>query len=810
MLLSINWARDYLQNQELKINAKELAEKLTMRGLAVGRVTRGSAGLENVVVGRIEKIDPHPDADRLQVTQVVTSGEPGAPKLQIVCGAKNISVGDIVPVALPGAVLPGDFRIKESKIRGVESAGMLCSGKELELSADSDGIMILPKHSTLGEPLSRLLGSDDVVLEFELTPNRPDCLSVIGLVREMAPLLKTRLREPKPARFRVSQHRTSSILKVQVDDANLCARYVARIIDSLRVADSPDWIRQRLQSVGMRPINNIVDITNFVMLEYGQPLHAFDLRRIESGSIRVGTCTQPTDFTLLTGDTVMLEEGDLCIFDGDRPIALAGIMGGANTQIQADTSSIVLESAWFDPARIRKTAKRLGLLSESAKRFEKGVDLDAVAKASERAAALLRDGYDSNVYHPPIDTNEAPIKENVLAVDMRDIRRITGLANFSAEKTSELLESIGISSHKKSANVLNVRLPSYRLDLNSTIDVVEEAARLLGYDNIPARFPISAATYESGQDTQFEFEALTRRLLQRLGLRETIHFSFTSEPSLIKFGVFHEKLVRIQNPISEEMKVMRSSLLPSLLETYAYNRNRGASQLRLFEVARTYQTDESQETGVRETLHVAGLLSGSLLPSDWKKTETPVDFYHAKGLVEALVRQLTTVFLGLELSRSHKLFHPNRSAVLKLGLTEVGFVGEAHPYVREQILETHEPLVLFELNLDALRKYQRNQIHFEAPSKFPPVELDIAITVDKGLTCQTLVETIRTAGAPLLDKSEIFDVYEGDKIPMGKKSVAFHLHFQSVDRTLEEKEVIDLRDKILQTLQTRHGAQLRA
>lgn len=809
MLLSVNWARDYLQNQDIKINAKELAERLTMRGLAVGRVSRGSAGLENVVVGRIEHIEKHPDADRLQVTRVIISAEPNAEQLQIVCGAKNISVGDIVPVALPGAVLPGDFRIKESKIRGVASAGMLCSGKELELSDDSDGIMILPKHSTLGQPLSRLLGSDDIVFEFELTPNRPDCLSVIGLVREMAPLLKTRLREPKPARFRVTQHRTSSILKVEVEDPALCSRYVARIIDSLRVAESPDWIKQRLQSVGMRPINNIVDITNFVMLEYGQPLHAFDLRRIESGSIRVGTVKHPMDFTLLNGETVQLEVGDLCIFDGDRPIALAGIMGGANTQIQDDTSSIVLESASFDPARIRKTAKRLGLLTDSAKRFEKGVDLDGVAKASERAAALLRDGYDSNVYHPPIDTYQAPVKERVMAVDMRDIRRITGLSNVSAEKTSELLESIGISSHKKSANILNVRLPSYRLDLNASIDVVEEAARLLGYDNIPARYPLSQATYEAAIDSQFEFESKARAILRHLGLREAINYSFTSEASLIKFGVFHDKLVRIQNPISEEMKVMRSSLLPSLLENYAYNHNRGAGQLRLFEIARTYRSDETQETSVRETLHAAGLLSGPLLPKDFKKSDVVVDFFHAKGLVEALVRQLTTVYLSYELNRAHKLFHPNRSAVLKLGLTEVGFVGEIHPYIREQIIETQEALVVFEINLDALRKYHKSQPHYEPPSKFPAVELDIALLVDKGLACQTITETIRTSGAPLLVRSEVFDVYEGENIPMGKKSVAFHLYFQSPDRTLQEQEVLDLRDKILQALQSRHGAQLR-
>jgi phenylalanyl-tRNA synthetase beta chain len=813
MLLSLNWLRDYLLKSDIKIDAKELAEKLTMRGLQVAAVRKLSMGLDGVVVGRIEKIEKHPNADRLQVTQVRTSEEEGAQVRQIVCGAKNIVEGDIVPVALPGAILPGDFEIKVSSIRGVESTGMLCSSKELGVSDDSEGILQLPKHSHLGEPISRLLGHgghDDTLLEFELTPNRSDCMSVMGLAREIVPLLKTKIREPKAARFRISAHRTSSIIKVEVEDPAICPRYVARVIDGIKVTESPDWIKQRLLAVGIRPVNNVVDITNFVMMEYGQPLHAFDLRKLESSGIRVATCKQPMDFTLLNKETVLLQEGDILILDGDRPVGLAGIMGGANSQIEPDTTSIVLESAAFPPGQIRRTAQRLGLQTDASKRFEKGTDLAAVAIASERAAALLRDSFSANVYHPPIDTNEYGVKEPLLAVDMRDVRRITGLKNITAETVADLLDSIGIPSHKKSVNVLSVRLPTFRQDLKESIDLIEEVARLNGYDTIPLNLPTSMASYERTDEGQYEFEQRTRNILSSLGLRETIHYSFTSEENLNKYGLLTENAVRLQNPISEEMKVLRTSLLPSLLQTYIYNHNRQSTDQKLFEVAKIYQWDPIEETKVREVPFVGGLLSGNAVSASWKGKPPPIDFFQVKGLVEILVRQLTTVYLAYEPARVSKLFHPGRSAVLKLGLKEVGYVGEVHPTVRQAALETDEPVVLFELNLESLRKYERTTVRYKIPSKFPASEIDIAVTVDKPVQSYQLVESVRHAGGTLLSDVSIFDVYEGEHIPEGKKSIAFHLTFLSPERTLLDTEVAGLRERIVQNLSDKFGAQLRA
>ncbi|MBY0371806.1 phenylalanine--tRNA ligase subunit beta, partial [bacterium] len=644
MQLSISWLRDYLQKPDSKIVPAELAERLTMRGIQVGAIRQPSAGLESVVVARIEKIEPHPNADRLQVTRIVISDAPEAERLQVVCGARNIGEGDLVPLALVGASLPGGIRIKQSAIRGVESSGMICSAKELGISDDSEGILQLPKHAVLGEPVAKLLGAkqEDTIFELDLTANRGDCLSVIGLAREIAPLLKTKLREPKPARFQASQHRTSSVIKVEVDDAVACPRYIARVIDGIKIGESPDWVKERLESVGLRPINNVVDITNFVMYEYGQPLHAFDLRRLQSGIVRVAPCKEAQDFTLLDGTVVRLEPGDILIQDGDRPIALAGIMGGQNSQVEKDTTAILLESANFNSQQIRKTAKRLGLSTDASKRFERTNDIAVVNTAGERAAGLFQDTFDANVYHPAIDTNEFGAREPVVALDMRDVRRVAGLDDLSIETVSELFDSIGISSHRKSANVLSVRLPTFRADLKESVDLIEEAARLNGYESIPLRYPTSVAAYDRADETRYGFENRAKRLLCSLGLRETIHYSFTSEQNLSRFGVLNENRVTLQNPLNEDMKVLRTSLLPSLLETYLYNRNRQIHDQRLFEVGSTYRSEPKAETKVKEMLTAAALLSGKSLAPSWAGESAPVTFYTAKGLLEIFLKQLTT------------------------------------------------------------------------------------------------------------------------------------------------------------------------
>jgi len=813
MLVSFDWLKEHLNKTESQTDPKDLANKLTMRGIHVAGIKSNSDSLSQVKVGKITRIEPHPNADKVRITQVVFSEEEGAEKHQIVCGAWNIAEGDTVPVALPGCVLPGDFEIKISKIRGIESRGMICSGKELGLSDDAEGILQLPKTAPLGGPVSELLGKgksgSDTVFEFELTPNRPDCMSVIGIAREAAPLLKTTLKEPKSAKFKAGAHRTSSIIRVDVDDSVLCPRYIARVLDGLKVEESPDWIKSRLESVGIKPINNIVDVTNYVMVEYGQPLHAFDLRRIESGSIRVGPVTNPAMMTLLSGESVPLHPGDIVIWDGDRPIALAGIMGGLNSQIESDTTSIVLESAAFDPVQIRKTAKRLGLITESSKRFEKASDLAAVASASEKAAMLLRDSMGANVYHPPIDTNEYGVKEHVLAVDMREVRKITGLPQLSAEHASDLLDSIGIASHKKSPNVLSVRLPSFRQDLKTTIDLVEEVARLNGYEHIPQNLPLSVASYHRLNEGIFEFEHKARHTLFHLGLREVINYSFISERLCEQTGFLIPDLVRLKNPISEEMKVLRPSLLPGLVHNLSYNLNRKASQLKLFEVGKTFISDESEEMKVREYPCVAALLSGRKSPSQWQGESQFVDFYFGKGLVEMLVRQLTTVYLSFE-PADHPLFHPKRCAKIKLGLKDVGFIGEIHPLVQHSFLETEEPVVLFELNLEVLRKYERSSTRYKVPSRFPGVEIDLAFLVNKEVTAQALLETLKHASGPLLTDLSLFDVYEGEKIPASKKSLAFRFHFLSHERTLQDSEVNSARENIIKVASEKFEAQIRS
>lgn len=814
MLLSLNWLRDYLAKADVKIDPKDLSEKLTMRGLAVASVQQPKTELEKVVVGRIEKIEKHPNADRLQVTKVVVSAEANAERLQIVCGAKNIAEGDLVPVAMIGAMLPGDFEIKQSSIRGVDSFGMLCSAKELGVGGDHEGILQLPRHAHLGEAVARLLGhhgpDEDTLLEFELTPNRGDCLSVMGLAREIAPILRTKIREPKPGRFRVSAHRTSSIIKVDIDSPEVCPRYVARVMDGLKVTDSPDWMQARLKAVGLRPVNNIVDVTNFVMIEMGQPMHAFDLRKLQSGGIRVGECKAPAPFTLLTGETVQLEPGDILILDGDRPVALAGIMGGENSQISADTSSIVLESAVFPAARVRRTAKRLGLSTDSSKRFEKGCDINMVNLASERAAILLRDSFNANVYHPPIDTHEAVVPEKSIALDMRDVRKVIGVQEIATDSVVEMFDSIGIGATKKSTNVLTVKIPTFRPDIKESVDLIEEVARLYGYSGIPLNYPLSFAMYDRFDETTYEFEQKARTNLVGMGFRETIHYSFTSEETLARYGFLHEAQVTLKNPISEEMKIMRTSLLPSLCETYRFNFNRKVTNQRLFELSRNFLADSREETGVKETGLVAGLMSGKAFPDFWQKIEEPLNYFHGKGVVETLVHQLTTVRLSYEPPTNSRLVHPNRAAVIKIGHREVGLVGELHPHILHNVMETNESVIVFELNLEALKRFERNLIRYKSPSKFPSVELDIALLVDKKVTGQAITDLIATTGKGLLSHSEIFDVYEGKNIPEDKKSIAVSLVFTSAERTLADAEVNEAKTQILKALTEKLGAQQRA
>ncbi|MFM8314487.1 MAG: phenylalanine--tRNA ligase subunit beta, partial [Deltaproteobacteria bacterium] len=442
--------------------------------------------------------------------------------------------------------------------------------------------------------------------------------------------------------------------------------------------------------------------------------------------------------------------------------------------------------------------------------FEKGFDLAVVAAASERAASLLRDSMNANVYHPPIDTNEYGAKEAVISIDMRDIRKITGLKEISAEKAGELLDSIDIPSHKKSVNILSVRLPTHRPDLKGNVDLIEEVARLEGYDSIPEYFPTSLATYDRLDETNFDFEFRAKNLCSSMGLRETIHYSFVSEDLLRNYGFAHDGMISLKNPLSDEMKILRTSLLPSLLQTYSYNLNRKVQHQRLFELARTFSWDDKEETKVKETPYLAGLLSGNLSGSGWKDKPIALDFYHVKGLVENLVRQLTTVKLSFESSKNTTIYHPNRSATIKLGLKEVGSLGEIHPVVRDSILETHEPVMLFELNLEALRKYERTTTRYKTPSKFPAIEIDLAFVVDRNISCHAVLENMKHTGGELLSDVSVFDIYEGESIGASKKSMAFHLTFQSLERTLQDSEIQDLKNRILANLKEKHGAELRS
>ena len=811
MLLPLSWLQDYFPKLEHPIDAYALAELLTKRGISVPHV-RQHAPFSGVVVGRIEKVEKHPQADRLSLVQVCIDKREAAPLLSIVCGAKNLHEGDMVPVALVGAVLPGNKTITQSTIRGVASDGMLCSGRELQIGDDHEGILQLPKTHPLGESLSRLLGHDSKVLDIELTTNRGDCLSVLGCAREVAPLLHTKVREPKKEAVSESTHKTSSVIRLDVTDPAACIRYAAMVMDSVKIAESPDWIQQRLLAAGLSPINNVVDVTNFVMWEYGQPLHAFDLRKVESGSIAVRAVAEPFSFALLNGATVQLEPGDICIYDGDRPIALAGIMGGAGSQITPDTTSLLLESAAFPSGQITKTARRLGLLTEAARRYMHGIDYDNVVVALERACGLLRDTACANVYFPALDHYPGKGEPLSLALDMREARQLTGLTHLSTEQAQEALESIGMHPQRKSANVLTVPVPSFRNDIRASVDLVEEVARIVGFDSLPETLPVSSAAFHRLNESGVEFDHKLKRLFVGLGFREIMSYSFLSQNWLRECGFASQRVVTLKRPLSEEMKVLRPSLLPSLLATYGYNRNRQAKQQRLFECATTFEwKNEAQNSEVLETQRVAGLLSGDTLPHSWSKRNVgEVDYYLAKGIVERILRQLTTVFAQVRLTK-HSFFHPRRATSVHLGLREVGVVGMVHPRLLQEWENQAEPVAVFELNLDILKKYMRTLVRYQTPSKYPTTGIDLAFWVSESHEVQPILESIQVAGQPYLKYAELFDIFFS-KGAAGEdlKSIAVHLVFGASDRTLLDADVATAQQAIVEVLTQKYAATLRS
>lgn len=780
MKTSINWLKQYI---DIPWSPRELAERLTMAGLEVEGIDETGAVPEGVVVGEILSRDKHPNADKLSVCQVnVGTAEP----VQIVCGAPNCDTGVKAPVALPGAVLAAGFKIKKAKLRGVESAGMLCSARELELGDDQSGIMHLPAEAAPGRPLQEYLQADTVI-DWEVTPNRPDWLSHIGIAREIAALTDNRkaLRLPAVELTAGGTAKIADLAKVEVKDEELCPRYTARLIQNVKIGPSPVWMQRALESVGIRPINNVVDITNFVLMECGQPLHAFDYEKLAGHMIVVRRAADGEEIMTLDGKKHRLTRDNLLIADAERGVALAGIMGGENSEISEQTTSVLLESAAFNPANIRATARRLGIGTESSHRFERGVDIEMTEFASRRAAQLICELAGGVLVSGSIDAYACPYRAH--EVTCRTVRASSLIGvEFTAAEIGGFLGRLGLDVTTDRDGTVRALIPSCRLDLTREADLIEEVARLYGLDNLPA---VPAAAKIGGgmaQDAYVPIETARAELLG-LGLDECLNYTLLNAKAATRgTGTAEDELVVLSNPISLESAFLRPSLLPGMIDSVARNIAHQNEDLALFEIGRVM----TQAQGLPEERYQAVIaLTGHPHPERFGKERlVEYDFFDLKGVLESwfTARRLLNVEC---VPCSHPAFKSGRAARFTAAGKPLAVFGEVSPELTAD-MRLQYPLFVAMIELDTVFAAPAAPRKFQALPQFPSTARDISLVAPATVSNKELLDTLRSITSPWLERVELFDVFEDEKtLGKGRRSLAYSLTYRDSRRTLKDEEV---------------------
>ena len=791
MKVTYNWLKECV---DFDLTPEQLSDLLTMLGLEVEGMEKSGAGLDDVVVALVEEKKQHPNADKLSVCRVNNGKE----ILDVVCGAQNFKAGDTVALAQIGAVLPGDFKIKRSKIRGEESCGMLCSEKELGLAEESAGIMVLPAGLPLGQPVFEALGLKDTLLEIGLTPNRADCLSVIGIAREIAAKLGSKYTYPHTP-INESQEPIDKVVGVTIEDAEFCPRYAARYISDCHIAPSPEWLVKRINAVGFRSINNVVDITNLVMMELGHPLHAFDCDQLAEQRIVVRRAGEGEEFVSLDGQKRSLLSTDLVICDAKRPVALAGIMGGENSEISDSTTNILLESAWFLPSAIRKTSKRLGLHTESSHRFERGADIGGVIRALDRAAGLIAELAGGKVAQGVIDSYPGKTERPGIAFRPERANQTIGI-NLDDSQLRDILVRLECDITEQADGSWLVIAPTYRIDLEREIDLVEEIARVNGFDKIPATMPKAQIASDRPSPHQ-QLERFVRNGLVASGMNEIINFSFTAPDAADKLLLASDdprrSVIRLANPLIEEQSVMRTSLLPGMLETLARNINLRSLDLKLFEMRRIYMGNGDGMP--HEPIFVVGAISGSREREGWCQARGAVDFYDAKGIIENLFEALRIEGVKWLADTPELFYHPGKSCSIMVGKKRVGSIGEIHPTVQENF-GLDKPVYCFELDFEQLVDLSCQKYSVKAPSRFPDSSRDIAMLVSAEVPAESIVECVKSVKSPDVERVEIFDLYCGTGIPDGFKSIAIRIRYRSYERTLTEDEIALIHNRIIDNL----------
>jgi phenylalanyl-tRNA synthetase beta chain len=800
MKVSLKWLKEYV---DITLPPAEVADRLTMVGLEVKGMQVIGGSWDNIVVGQILAVNRHPNADRLSLPTVNL----GTEQATVVCGAPNLKVSDKIAFARVGAQLidghTGEIvRLKSAKIRGVVSSGMVCSEKELGISDKHEGIMVLPADAPVGMPLADYLG--DVIFNLEVTPNRPDCLSVIGIAREVAALTGQKIRLAEVS-YREVEAPVAQQVAVEIVAPDLCPRYCATLIKGVKIAESPSWMQQRLLASGMRPINNIVDITNYVMLEYGQPLHAFDYERIRGKKIIVRRAKSGERVFTLDGAERELSPDMLVIADAEWAVAVAGVMGGANSEVADSTTSILLEAANFNPASIHYTGRTLKLPSEACMRFERGIRPELTVPALRRATQLIAQLAGGEVAKGMVDVYPGRREPEAISLTTAEVKRVLGV-EFSREQIAQTLSALGFECQAHSATEVLVTPPWWRSDAHLPVDLVEEVARITGYDKIPTTL-LSQSIPRQNPSPILKLEREVRQCLTGYGFQEAISPSLVGLEMLRKLSPESHEVkpapLRLSNPMSAEQEYLRPSLRANLLAILAANRRFEEGGIRLYELGKVYAPRPKDLPEERSVL--CGVISGPKIEKWWRGGEEAADFFDTKGVVEGLLGQsgVTAIFEP----GSDESLHSSQQAAVVVSGRKLGVVGEVHPKVRENF-EIAEPAYLFEIDLAALVPFVTVQRTFKQIPRFPAVVRDIALVVGAEVTHRRVLDIIRTFS--LVERVALFDVYSGEQVPLGKKSLAYRITFQSPNQTLTDEEVNKVLQQILDKLSREVSATLRA
>ncbi|WP_163468000.1 phenylalanine--tRNA ligase subunit beta [Fusobacterium sp. IOR10] len=795
MLISLEWLKQYV---DIKEDIGELENALTMIGQEVEAINIQGADLDNVVIGKIVEYGKHPEADRLSLLKIDIGEEEN---LQIICGAPNHKLGDKVVVAKIGAILPGNFKIKKSKIRGIESQGMCCSSSELGLGKESSGIIILPEDAPIGEGYREYAGLNDVIFELEITPNRPDCLSHIGIAREIAAYYGRKVKYPHNEIFE-SLEDVENNIKIEIEDKERCKRYSGRVIRGVKIEESPEWLKKRVISMGLNPVNNIVDITNFVMFEYNQPIHAYDLNKLEGNNIVIRSGKVGEKLITLNNEEIELN-GELVIADAKKPIGLAGIIGGLDSSIQSETVDLFLEVAYFEPENIRKNSKKLGIFTDASYRFERGLDIDNVEVVLERATYLIEQISGAKIIGKAKDCYLEKAIKREIPLDINKLNKFVG-KQIDAQDGIKILTNLGLEvKNSLGDGSVVVAPPLYRKDLSRPADLYEEVIRMYGFENIENKMPVEDIT-AGKKDATISLMDEAKEILAKIGLQEVINYSFIPKNVREIFHIKKEELM-ILNPIVETMSMMRPILSYSILTNIKENLNRNQNSIKIFEVSKVFE--KTDNLLAKEEVHMAIGISGREERSLWDSKPEAYDFYTLKGYVEEFMAQVGIKNYKVERTENSN-FHPGRAADIKIGKVIVGTFGEAHPKIAEKIEIDKERAYVAEINLSLLENYMRNKIKYERVVKYPEVSRDLAIVLDEEILVGDMIKAIEKS-SNYIESVNLFDIYKGEHIAKGKKSVAIGIILRNKEGTLSEEEILKVQEKVLELIEKKYRGEIR-